>query len=140
MYSFFDILQRPFFAAETESSTFSKSVGIYCGSADSTKYFYQWKVLVYNVFSINNPYSYGELSILVLFYIARDTLWSIIFLFSFFFSDWSFIYKHFPPFLNMCCIFHVSHNILRQSKDIINFLLRYQSKESFFVYYLSVIK
>ena len=71
--SFRDISKGHVFAADTEYSTFSKSSGIYCGSADSASYFYNRKVLVYNVYLANNTYGYGEVSIFILFLIAKDT-------------------------------------------------------------------
>ena len=37
--------------------------GIYWGSANCVSYYYNRKVLVYNVYSVNNPYIYGGLSI-----------------------------------------------------------------------------
>ena len=93
--------QRQFFAADTESTTFSKTLtvqtqktkktptqikhwktGIYRGSADCARYYYNRKVIVYNVYSVKNPYSYGELSIYVPFIIMGSTCWVNIFLFS----------------------------------------------------------
>ena len=41
---------------------------IYRSSADRASYYYNIKVLVYNVYLVNNPYSYSELSIFVLFF------------------------------------------------------------------------
>ena len=57
-------------------------IGLFWGSADRASYYYNKKVLVYNVYSVNNPYSYGELSICVPLFIVRDTCWGNIFSFS----------------------------------------------------------
>ena len=80
-------LQRPFFSVDTEYTTFSKAstvqmqktkkmptrskhlkTGLYRGSANFVRYYFNRKVLLYNVYPINNPYSYGELSIFVPFF------------------------------------------------------------------------
>ena len=84
---------------------------------------------MYNVYLVNNPYSYGELSIFVPFLLLREKHAEVIYSYFRHFSDQSFIYHQFSQFSNMCCLFHFSHNILRQSKYTIEFLLRYRSKE-----------
>ena len=98
--SFCDIFKVHFFAADTESSTFSKALavqtqqtkkrptqskhwktGLYLGSADRASYYYNIKVLVYNVYSVNNPYSYSELSIFVQFFELRETHAEVVYYF-----------------------------------------------------------
>ena len=68
--------QRSFFAADTESTTFSKTsnvqmqqtkmtpkqskylnTGIYRGSDNCARYYYNRNLLVYDVYLVNNPYS-----------------------------------------------------------------------------------
>ena len=68
---------------QQKTSTQSKhwNTGIYRGSEDRSRYYYNRKGLVYNVHSANSPYSYGELSIFVPFFIARGTCWGNEFLF-----------------------------------------------------------
>ena len=140
IYSFCDILKGHFFAVDTESSIFSKASGLYCGSADRVRYFYNRKVIVYNVFLVKNLYRNGELSIFFQFFlIPRDTCWVSIFIFLSF-VRMRFHISTFITICNICCIFHFSHNVLSQSKDTIKFVLRSQSKEPPFICYLSVIR
>ena len=73
------------------------------------------------------------------FFIARDTCWGSIFLFSSF-VRLKFRISSFLTILNMCCLFNFSHKFLKQSKDTIKFLLRSRSKEPTSVCYLSVIR
>ena len=139
--------QRPFFATDTESTTLSKystvqtqqtkkmltqikhwKTGIYQRSADCASYYYNRKVLMYNVYLVNNPYSYSELSIFVPLFLLRETHAEVIYSYFRHLSDWSFTYQHFSQFSNMCCLFHFSHNILGKSKDTIKFVLIYRSK------------
>ena len=68
IYCFCDIFRGHCFAADNEYFTLSKALGLYRGSGDRVRYFHNRKVLVYNIFSVNNTYSYGELSIFVLFF------------------------------------------------------------------------
>ena len=93
--------QRPFFTVDTESTTLKKlrlssdikqekkptmsidwNMVLYCGLANCESNYYNRKVIVYNVYLVDNPFSYVELSIIVFF--VRYTCWGSIFLFSFY--------------------------------------------------------
>ena len=79
----FQNLRLPRFNRENKTPTRSKhwKTGLYWGLENLVSYYYNRKVLVYNIYLVDNPYSYGELSIFVPFLIARDTCWGNIFLF-----------------------------------------------------------